>query len=140
MKLIYYIGIAIYAVSFGLPCVSGMRGYDCAIEVLRMLISGQDVTAYLIGVFLNLSNFITLTVFLLQFRYSGMKIWLMQFIALLSASYWVAITLVGAGGFEQLRDIPVAYWCWWFGILTVTVGLLPRRIRSRSSAVSSNPA
>ena len=127
-------GIAIYAVSFILPCVSGMRGYDCAIEVLRMLINGQEIVAYLMGIFLNLANFLTLAVFLLQFRFRTVTIWLLQVIALLSASYWAAITLVGTSGLGQLRDIPIAYWCWWLGILIATVALIPRRGRNRVSS------
>jgi hypothetical protein len=141
MKFIYYFGITIYAVSFFLPCVSGMRGYDCAVEVLRLLTSGQGVAAYLIGIFLNLANFLTLTVFLLQFRYRTLTIWLLQVLATLSASYWVAITLGGgAFGFEQLRDIPIAYWCWWSGMLIATVALIPRRHGRRvSTTLHHNP-
>ena len=80
--------------------------------------------------FANLSNIFTVLVFILQFKTSFKKLIIFQFIAFISAFYWVGYGIVQK---INLSDLHIGYWNWLFGIFFMLLSMFAS-IKERKAA------
>ena len=90
--------------------------------------------------FANLSNIFTVLVFILQFKTSFKKLIIFQFIAFISAFYWVGYGIVQK---INLSDLHIGYWNWLFGIffmlLSMFASIKERKAAQRTWACTPPP-
>lgn len=125
----YYIAFGLYVLSFVLPGIrlqdASMSGFDSALIVISTLKYWNGALNYAMKVFINLSNFLTLLVFLLQFfmRLGSLR-WL-QLAALVSGTYWIVSATYGRLSFATFH---VGFWLWYVSLIGLFVSTWLARI------------
>lgn len=122
-KKYYYTGIGLYCFSFFLPSAvlfnngKPIYGFQCAFLVIELLFDYKNFWGLLLGIFVNLANLITLLVFIIHFKIKPRKLYLLQFIAFASSTYWFIQAL-----FEStIPGLLIGYWNWVFSLLFLSV-------------------
>lgn len=98
-----------------------LPGYSCALVVFGSLFQFKGVVDYLLTIFANLSNVLTLIVFILQFKRPLNKLIIFQLIAFISAIYWAILDLIQG---NNLSNLFIGYWNWVFGIFFMLIVML----------------
>jgi hypothetical protein len=113
-RILYCAAFAGYLLSFALP---GLRmgegflgGWDSAMVLLSTLAYWNGALNYLVKLFLNLSNALTLLVFALQFAVGIRPLRWLQTLALVSGTYWIASAAYGRLTFHTFG---VGFWLWY---------------------------
>lgn len=123
-RKLYFLGFAIFIFSFFLPALTvfgePIRGYKSALMLFGSLFKFNDFLNYSFIIFANLANIFTILVFVLQFKISFKKLIIFQFIAFLSAFFWVGYGIVQE---KNLSDLLIGYWNWLFGIFFMLISM-----------------
>ena len=120
----YFLGFIIFIFSFFLPATmiltTPVTLYEIALDIFSSLFKSQSILEYLFALFLNLSNILTILVFILQFKFSLNKLFVFQLIAFISAFYWVA-------SFQDLSYFYIGYWIWLFSLIFMSIVMIIAR-------------
>lgn len=122
-KKYYYIGMGLYCFSFLLPSAvifsneEPMYGFQCAWAVISLLFEYENLWILIVRVFLNLANLITIFLFIINFKIKIQKLYIFQFIAFASSTYW----FIQACLESTIQDLLIGYWSWVFSILFIFV-------------------
>ncbi|MDX2491502.1 hypothetical protein [Desulfosarcina sp.] len=123
-RKLYFLGFAIFIFSFFLPALAvfgePVSGYKSALMLFGSLFKFNDFLNYSFIIFANLGNIFTILVFVLQFKISFKKLIIFQFIAFLSAFFWVGYGIVQE---KILSDLLIGYWNWLFGIFFMLISM-----------------
>lgn len=123
-RKLYFLGFAIFIFSFFLPALTvfgePISGYKSALMLFGSLFKFNGFPNYSFILFANLSNIFTILVFILQFKISFKKLIIFQFMAFLSAFYWVGYGIVQK---INLSDLHIGYWNWLFGIFFMLLSM-----------------
>ena len=123
-RKIYFLGFSIFIFSFFLPALSvfdePIRGYQSALFLFGSLFKFKGFLNYSFLVFANLATVFTILVFVLQFMISFKKLIIFQFVAFVSAFFWIGYGLVKG---KDLSDLYIGYWNWLFGIFLMLISM-----------------
>lgn len=118
----YFVAFACYVLSFALPGIrmpnAVMSGFDSAMIVISTLSYWNGLLNYALKVFINLSNLLTLLVFLLQFAIGLGRLRYLQLIALVSGTYWIGSAVYGRFSFATFH---IGFWLWYASLIGLFV-------------------
>jgi hypothetical protein len=123
-RKIYLLGFGIFLFSFFLPALSvfdePIRGYQSAWVLFGSLFKLKGLLNYAFLVFANLATVFTILVFVLHFKIPFKKLIIFQFVAFISAFFWVGYGIVKG---KALSDLCMGYWNWLFGIFLMLMAM-----------------
>lgn len=123
-RKLYFLGFAIFIFSFFLPALivfdEPIIGYKSALVLFRSLFKFKGFLNYSFLIFANLANIFTILVFILQFKISFKRLIIFQFIAFISAFFWVGYGIVQE---KNISDLHIGYWNWLFGIFFMLISM-----------------
>lgn len=133
-RIVYYAVFALYILSFVLPGVrlqdASMSGFDSALIVVSTLKYWNGFLNYAMKVFINLSNILTLLVFLLQFFVRLRSLRWLQLVAFVSGTYWIVSAAYGRLSFATFH---VGFWLWYVSLIGLVISTwLARKPRGRT--------
>lgn len=123
-RKLYFLGFAIFIFSFFLPALivfgEPIIGYKSALVLFGSLFKFKGFLNYSFLIFANLANIFTILVFILQFKISFKRLIIFQFIAFISAFFWVGYGIVQE---KNISDLHIGYWNWLFGIFFMLISM-----------------
>lgn len=123
-RKLYFLGFAIFLFSFFLPAITvfdePISGYKSALLLYGSLFKFKGLLNYSFLVFANLANIFTILVFILQFKIHFKKLLILQFIAFISAFFWIGYGMVLE---TDLTNLKIGYWNWLFGIFFMLLSM-----------------
>lgn len=141
-RKLYFLGFGIYVFSLFLPAIpifnAPVNVIVVAFVAFGSLFTFNGIMDYISFVFANLSNLLTVLVFILQFKISFEKLYIFQLAALLSALWWSAFLLINS---KDLSNFFIGYWNWLFGIFFILIVMIASvKDQKRLMMISQQPA